>query len=649
MRIINVTPLLAQHQEEQSEDLRQLQRDCGITDVAFSMALHPEERRPTTAKAEYLCGLFDRMRQSLQDSPLQIGILLQSLMGHGVPTTADFTRTVNDQNLTTQAMCPLDENFRTYLRRVIGIVAAARPKFLLVDDDFRLGNRGGTGCFCDLHRTGFNQITGNNYTRQSLLAALAESEDLHQRWDAFRSETLYQAARIIRRAIDEVDPSIPCGLCCSSNPDELAFYPTVARILAGNHPPFIRIANSFYLDHHPGGLAARIYWTAVQMNALNDIPELLAESDTYPHNRYYTSAKALHSQFVYSLLNGTTGAKLWITRMSEYEPESGLAYRKMLRDHLGFYHVLRELYPQIRWDEPLTPLPRRIPAALPAIVSGNWTTAVGAHLGIPMRVAKPANDPVVMLSGPETDSFRDAEIQDFLSRGLLLDGIAAEKLSRRGFSVLLGVDAELPPNWSFVEEHLNCHAANGDDADKVISLTSFLEIKARRLRPNNPGTEVLSELRFRPWYRSPDAQEVGAGMTRFENRLGGRVAILAAGIGVMEYLNEIRRRQLVMTLDWLNRRPLPAIVLADLDVYARHGVIVSPGGDELLAIFNLNPDTLPELHLRLAGTSLKTVALLQDNGEWRDLPFFQQDDRVNLAVPLESLTPMILRLRRDPA
>lgn len=652
MRIINITPLLCDHQSELIADLLQLEQHCGITDVAFMLPLHPEESYPTMAKAEYLCGLFLQARELLYGSGLKVGILLQSLIGHGVPTDAKFQHSVNSNGLMTNSMCPLDHEFQEYVRQVVTMAAAAKPDFLLVDDDFRLANLGGTGCFCPLHLAAFNRAADNNYDRSGLIAALQKDRtgQLQRQWDEVRGESLHRLAQVIRNAIDIIDPALPCGLCVGyAEGSELQFVKRNVYILAGNQPPFVRIGNSLYQESNSAGLLKRVYWTAAQMAVLKEFPEILSESDTYPHNRYCTPTKAINCQIIYSLLNGTTGAKLWLTRMEEYEPDSSLAYRETMMRNIALYRQLRELYPAITWDEPVTPLPSPIPLPETGVWENNWACRICAHMGIPVRVGNGKTASVVMLAGQEADYFSDLELQDFLSRGVLLDSGAAEKICQRGFSELLGIDASCPPDWKVSWERLNNHAINGIAAGKKVSLTSFADISVRKIVVKDNNVQVLSDICHVPWYNSPNGKVIGAGLTIFENKLGGRVAVFAAAIGFMEYMNEIRREQLINVLDWLNRTSLPVTVDSDIDIYVRHGMIArKQDGGELLAVFNLNMDALPELRLRVGKTPIKTVSQLRGDGTWQELSWNSLSaTKITVSIPVESIHPLILRIWRQ--
>ena len=189
-------------------------------------------------------------------------------------------------------------------------------------------------------------------------------------------------------------------------------------------------------------------------------------------------------------------------------------------------------------------------------------------------------------------------------------------------------------------------------AGKVITISALNAGTAVCLTPCARATRVLSALIKIPFYRSPDEREVGAGLTLFANRLGGRVAVYAAAVGAPPFLDENRREQLVHVLGWLNKKPLPVAAVSDVDVYAMHGTIArAAGGGELLALFNGNMDDLDQLRLRLAGAPLRRIEKLGARGgwglvKWRPAP--NSPEEIIVQTRLESAVPMILRIRRRP-
>lgn len=652
LRVINIVPLLESHKTEIETDILNLQQECGITDVAFIMPFMPEEKMASLAKAKRLRVIFLAMREALNSSGVNVGILIQSTMGHGMASESDFTRSVNAKGLITASICPLAPGFKEYIHDSIEIAASAKPDFMLVDDDFRLANYGAPGCYCEHHMAAFAQVIGRRLTREELLSALRSDKLLRKRWDDFRLESLLAIAREIREGIDNTDPKLPCGFCiCDAGGMELHFAHRIAAVLAGDNQPFIRVNTAWYWNSDPKSLLNKVYWTSAQMAIMKDIPEILAESDTYPQNRYYTSSKALDTQIIFSILHGCTGLKLWISRTNEYQPENGIAYRKILRENLGLYRELRNIIPHVTWDGPVTPLPTDIadiPDAVNPVRNMNWTCAVMGRMGIPATVGYGSATQVTMLTGPECDLFSDDEIRTLLAHGVLLDGQAALKLCRRGMSSLIGVEADLPNDWKCSFERMNDNVINGLASGKCIAIAALANGTAVRLAPNSPLTQILSTLYWQPFYQSPEEFEAGAGITLFENSLGGRVAVYAAAIGDTPFMDENRRRQLVNVLEWLNSAPLPAVVVSDIDIYAMHGIIDTDiGGGELLALFDLNLDSLDCLKLRLNGKPAILIEKLSSKGVWQPLEWRNvSDDELIVETRIDSVTPLIIRIQR---
>ncbi len=652
LRIINIVPMLEGHKAEIAADALKLQQESGITDIAFILPFMPEEKIASPAKAKRLRKIFLTMREALNNSGLNIGILVQSTMGHGMASESGFARSVNAKGMTTSSICPLAPGFKEYVHDSIEIAASARPDFMLVDDDFRLANYGAPGCYCKYHLEAFAQMTGHELTREELLKALHSDRLLRKRWDDFRLESLLALAGEIRKGIDNTDPQIPCGFCiCDAGGMELHFAHKIAAVLAGNNQPFVRVNTAWYWNSDPKSLLSKVYWTSAQMAIMKDIPEILAESDTYPQNRYYTSSKALNTQIIFSLLHGCTGLKLWISRTNEYQPESGIAYRKILSENRGLYRELRRIVPHVTWDGPVTPLPADIadiPNAVNPIRNMNWTCTVLGRMGIPAIVGYNMTAQITMLTGPECDLFSDDEIRTFLTRGVLFDGQAALNLCRRGMNSLIGVEANLPNDWKCSFERMNDNAMNGLASGKCIAIAALANGTAVRLVPNSPLTQILSTLYWQPFYQSPEEFEAGAGMTLFENSLGGRVAVYAAAIGDTPFMDENRRRQLVNVLGWLNRDSLPVVLVSDIDIYAMHGKIdCGAGGGELLALFNLNLDSLDDLKIRINGKPITRIEKFSSNGLWQPLTWHDiSEDELILETRLDSVAPLILRIQR---
>ncbi len=642
---IQVVPFFPDHEEALRDDLIGMVRNGICTDIAFMCTMVPEGNPPYD-KAKVLCDRFRTMRKRLDAVQANVGVLAQATIGHGYTpdSPADFQKITNHEGHEFYMMCPLGQPFQDYLRRAFTEIAKTGPDFIMIDDDFRLLHGRG-GCFCPLHMAAFNQRTNRPETRESLARLLAQpgaersAEALA--FDRLQQDSLVEAARVIRQAVDAVNPAIPISFCTCvgdvRHADAIA-----AALAAPGQEPVVRINNGRYLEPGQRNFAPRMVHTAAQRAALATGTRVLAEPDTCPHNRYSMGAQALHAHYTGSLLEGCAGAKHWLTRTQVFEPESGLAYRAILAKHRGFYE---ELHRQCRTASPEgitaaalpeTPYFSGIPSRSDGVSSvSTWANWMGLT-GIPCNFVKSPAGPVMMRGG-EVGSFTDAELTRFLQQGMLLDGEAARALSARGFERELGVRAE---PW----------AGPGVSKEHLLADDLWLSAGTRycRLTPLEPAVKVTATLAHLPWSGSSETQELGPAVTCFENRLGGRIVVFAGtpevgnGFAAFSFLNETRKRQVIGLLNYVNRGPLSFYYPGDAELYLKTGKTAD--GAFLVSVFNLGLDPLDTLPLRTAFT-IESVELLTPDGNWQPAPFALAKDAVEIQTPLLPMEPAIFRIR----
>ncbi len=651
LRLINVTPLLVEHCGEIVRDLRENCRRGIVNEVAFCFSMVPEGA-PPLSKAAALGAKYRRFREELGTFDYPVGILVQSLIGHGWVLNAPnaFQQQVSvDGREISGCCCPLDPGFRQYVSNVIRELAALRPDFMMIDDDFRLVT-GRNACLCPLHLAAFGQRTGRTLTQEELAAHLRGSSEedcrIAREFDAVNADSLYELARIVREAIDAVDPAIPGSFCTCSG--DVRYASTLAKILAGDgNPPVVRINNARYLQEGQRNFAFRMYQGAAQIAALDGVVQILAETDTFPQNRYSTGAAVLHANFTGSLLEGCDGAKHWITRMREYEPESGIAYREILARHARFYEELhRTVAAGIRWCGPATPLPEQplfnwnpprhtgVDSLAPLGVRFN------GRMGLPCHFRR-AGEGAAMLSADECGMFSDAEIRRFLAAGMLLDGGAAAELERRGFSALTGVSiGRWEEKRQISGEILAEHPLAAAYAGRILSPLRFSEDGMGRIIPLNDRVEVVSQLFFAPYSQSDERHILAPGCTVFSNELGGRVVVFAGTQVDFNVWSSTRKLMLTNLLNWLE--PFVAWYPEDAECYLKAGRC--PDGSVFVAVINLGLDPLPELPLASPETFDRCRRLTAD-GRWEPVEMAPGTGEIRIRREVAPMMPEVFMLR----
>ena len=448
LQLYTIMPLDTDHLEEICQDIRYQYENGTATCALFKMTLVPEGDPPVD-KVGVLCAKYDLFRDRLREMGLGSGVLVQATIGHGWVLSEMFPFqpfTALDTGHQPQIVCPMDPGFMDYVEHIFAVIAAHHPDTIMLDDDFRLMSaREGSGCGCPLHADEFNRLAGTNFTREELNRELRRNDPEGDRYNDImirvQQDSLIRCARRMRDGIDSVDPSLPGSFCCVGNNVECAV--EIARIMAGKgNPAVVRINNGNYT---PAGARffSNVFLRAAQSIAKleGNVDVILAETDTCPQNRYSTGAMSLHTHFTGTLLEGARGAKHWITRLSSFEPESGMAYRRVLGKHAGFYRTITELLPKLRWRGCRIPTSDTPCFDYRKNNSGQngWSECVLERLGLPMYFS-PKPGGITCLEGSVDGAFDRETISEMLAGPVFLASDAAKRLIDRGFGDLLGVD-----------------------------------------------------------------------------------------------------------------------------------------------------------------------------------------------------------------
>jgi len=643
-----IIPLNTEHVEEICLDIKD-QYDRGIASCAlFIMTLVPEGN-PVINKAEILCEKYKLFSTRLKELGVECGVLMQATIGHGYPLNEmfSFTQKINmDDGEAKFCACPYDKDFQKYLYDAAKTIAECHPKVVMVDDDFRLLGRGaGTakGCYCHLHKAELTRRLGRELSREELHEYTKKHDEESLRITKIYSDTqhdaLLEAAREIRRGLDEVDPSIQGAFCCCGAGFGVEFADEIANVLKGEgNPSIVRLNNGRYChgSESPHNISRSVWRTAcktIQLHGNTDI--ILAETDTCPQNRYSTSAMSLHAHFVNCILSGAKGAKHWLTRTQAFEPESGKAYRNILAKYSKFYEVLSEIAPTLKW----------FGANLfisPAIVNGFeneyakspfWITCVLERLGIPVYCSGKVEN-AVFLDGREPMAFTDEECMQILSGTSVMASESAKVFIERGYGEYMGVKVEPHdgPNASFERIH-------------ITGQKSASQQKIQKLVPTSPDTVADSTV----FHLKGGKTEIPLfpGSTIYKNSLGGTV-IVFAGTPEAEFdykyafsfLNESRKAQLVKML--CDSGNLPIYFVGDEEVYLRAARMEDNAF--LCAVYNLGYDRIEGITFA-TEEDITSVQMLSPDGVFEDVDFEKNGNKVIVKTTAYTIEPVILRLK----
>jgi hypothetical protein len=202
-----------------------------------------------------------------------------------------------DGSIAREACCPLDTEYReTFSDYVSTTVQIARPFMVNSEDDLHLSG----GCFCPLHLEEFAKRENRYYSREELQTIFqsktAESYRLRVTWGELSRDSLVSIAVSVREKVDRIAPETRLCLCQSyASEREGNFTEAVAKAFAGKTRPMVRVFGTTYFSDDPLDLPRSIFNHLYQRQHLPDNFELIHESDSFPHTRFFMSGSKLKS------------------------------------------------------------------------------------------------------------------------------------------------------------------------------------------------------------------------------------------------------------------------------------------------------------------------------------------------------------------
>ena len=641
----SITPLNKTHIQEVCDDIKRIHDVDETFTPLFIMMLTPEGT-PVWDKVGPLCEIYAKYKNTLSAWGIKSGVLVQSSLGHGwtTPYLSPFQKYVGiADGKEVMVHCPCDEDFLTHFCQVLERIASEHPSFIMLDDDFRLvQSRGGKGCYCPLHQKDFTRRTGLTLTREELFNHLTTNpndDEIGKAYVASQVDSLINAAKRFREAIDKVDPTIQGINCTSGDNCESVIYTN--KIFAGkNNPTMVRVPNGCYAPISSRSFSAYgVRNFAVTYNKLkrNGIDYVLAETDTIPFNRYGKSARFFHSHFLFSILQGADGAKHWLTRTSAYEPNSGIEYRKIYTKHINLYKKLNLLSKQIKWvGAGITYKEQDFYSYYNGgkRLYNEWNACVLERLGIPFYSTN-ENKGAAFMEYDIVKDLTDAEIENYFEKGsVFVDVEAAKDLIARGYKDKLGVDVL---DWNDGETPtVESYDDDGNTMQKQ-KYAKKLSIISENVTPltynaNKIGTKI---------------NKLAPAVTCYDR--GGKYTITYSGTHntqflyteAFSFLNETRKKQFIDLLKKANS--LPVYYDGDNEICLIAGYLE----DNSLLVSSLclgfDPSDTLELYLETKPTSIE---LFMPDGSLEKLEFTEIKDNIySINVKVEPMYPVVLLIK----
>ena len=555
------------------------------------------------------------------------------------------------------ANCPLDESFRDRLSSDIAAFAdIARPDFMFLEDDFSIG--AANGCFCEKHLAAFSERIGRRYEREELARILKDNSrqslEIIRAYRQLIKENLVDLARNIRSAMDANCPEIPIGIMQSGACDfDGDFAEDVARALAGeHHTPFIRLYGTQYCGFDIKEMPKAMFHALSSITRMPKDILCYHESDTYPHNRYYTSGKHATAMMSAAYSYGMVGSLFFAQQFLDKPYEEDI-YGKAFAQEKTRFEALSKISGKCKAEGVeicYDPFYNTIEGGDPR----PYFIEAVSRFGIPFS-ASPSS--VAFWDSRQAKYYSDDEVIEYLSRGLILDGDGAKILCERGFGKYLGVSVgedvllennklvyDLGAKEIIVADDF-CSDSDGRDMWCAHAYSAEAP-NGRWLRLkdiSSDATVVTEGVTF-------DGKLITPTMTYFENELGGKVAVMSLTMknNRSQSVFNYRRQKLIQRVIARMSDEYPLVKNAP-DVY---NIFLKPREESemlaLLNLINLSADDAENvaIHLPPSLRSAASFAEIGENGEIRPLDVLKTEDGIILPFPLRHSVPTYLIINK---
>ena len=554
--------------------------------------------------------------------------------------------------------CPLDKDFRSYIRCIYGMYAKLHFRIIWVEDDFRLHNHPPLewgGCFCHLHQKEFSKRAGQNVSLSKIregFSKTGEPSPYRKIWLDTAQDTMNGLAKLLGEAVHEAASETRVGLM-SSGPEthcaEGRDWYNVLHYLAGSNRPLNRPHLPAYHDVSPIRYALDFQrFPRLTAAMTGEETELWPELENYPHTRFSKSHTFSRLQIESTLSlcaegitlnlfdmagNGVNLAQRYDTVLSEIKPYlmgvTGLKLRRSQEQGVYVLYSSRSSYTvhSSGGDTPQAICPRET----------FWAEYLAAF-GIAYRYCSDWNvsGKIVAVSGQYFRNLSSVQIEELFDKNaMLLEGEAVSILFEMGLEKLVyGKQVQWIPSNTGIhsyEQVCNGKSYQGLSQARMSTQTCSSQIEPTDylcIQYDNPSRKIVTQV------KAPDGKEVGEGVVCLENR----ILIFPFGHMTGQYdtlLNPVRQEILQDFLSVMRCQSMPAMVHGC--PYVTINDFAVPDG-KVLILTNYSNDAYENPLLSLGFTPAHVQEIGRSDGIQKEISAIIQGEEMILQTVLEPLT-----------
>ncbi|MBE5893486.1 MAG: hypothetical protein E7286_08945 [Lachnospiraceae bacterium] len=563
-----------------------------------------------------------------------------------------------DGNVINELACPSSEMFRAYIREKYLIMAKAAPDFIYVDDDCRFTHMvgGGYPCFCDTCVKNFEN--GRFQSREELVESLNQKEnrDLRIRWSAYGADRLADFCKVVRAAVDEVDPAIDMPFMSVGTSHTTYSGDYIAKCTKALRSRRGRPGLFFFDDRIPDKMIWKTMEVGRQVTEYADtVEDLLWEEDSHPQTHLNKSMRARQNEVTLALMAGCTGvafnhqnanpkadARLGreVEELHAMRPlwekffsfSRGLDWAGMWSVHDWFLTAKMDC--EKGWFDELSYGLYNI-NTYGSCPSADYDVTVPDKIGT-SGVALTADKRyacATLLYGKTLHSFSEEELQKVFSGNVIMDKTALRELEKLGHGDWAGV--KLNENVGGGTPYATAHPFNGP-FENWSQLTTLSGMTSAALIPLDDTVEKLAEVRNGLQIDSdnaaisPEATDTYMCISKYENAMGGK--IIVDSYDPWHYCDEAHRLYLYSSIaEWFGA-PLRMCWPDPCRISRIQPYIRTNGSKAAILLVNASLDTSYETEILVRGTMTKAVLVHKDGSE-TSLSCHREGEQLCIRIP----------------
>ncbi len=628
MRYILRQTILESKWECQIEEILTLAKKVPIEEIMFMEQSHQIVMVPyPLEKHQRMAEIYAIMGQRLREAGIDYSVNIATIVGHADAPVSEsmafpFQKFIGEDLKECNAVyCIGDEDWQSYAQEVVKLYAQTHPKRIMIDDDFRsLNHTAQFGCFCDLHMTSLRnelQLSKDFTSDQLVRVLLGHSVNeiiIKQAWQKVNFDFQLNAAKKIEHAIHSIDPMIEVGLMNSGEQTHSLQGRDMSKLLqtfAGeDRKALSRPAGGAYAD----GLHAQIInmhqMPALSYHAAKVDTFWVSEVENWPHTRYNKSLAITKLQL---LMHALFGADALTLNLYDY-----LATPHALEP--GWEDILRTSKPQLDkikeirkgkslkgvslpWKDNYASVTKNRSHTFSDLYPRRPLDLLLPQMGIPTQFEIST---INILLGDEVLAYTLDELEMFLSRGLLLDNIAARHLIELGYQKDLGIRFKERIEGPCVERLSDVYFSEAYHQRDIPTNWFRMNIQGDAIEV----MELDASAKAIAHFVDPEDNVLSPSIALFENARAGKIAIMAQTVQELAFLHRGKSIQMQAIFKWMD----PGI--ETFMIYERPNIAPFVYEDEkegLYVLVNTGLDEesieLPEQFLAIDGIDHRKITL----------------------------------------